>query len=200
MKKSCHTYEWVMAHIWMSHATHTNESCHTYEWVMSHIRMSHVIHTNESWRTYEWVMSHIWMSHVTRMNAWLVHVCDATRSHIHTATHCNTLQHTATHCNTYIHTPHLHEDMCECMCERRQNACVSCECMCGVWMYVWRVNVCVSEWLQNVWVTQHIELCMCYCAWMYVCVWEREACRHQIEFVILHIRPCAETAWQLRHT
>jgi len=25
----------------MSHVTHLNESCHTYEWVMSHVRMSH---------------------------------------------------------------------------------------------------------------------------------------------------------------
>jgi len=29
-----------MSHIWMSHVTHINESCHTYEWVMSHIWMS----------------------------------------------------------------------------------------------------------------------------------------------------------------
>jgi len=30
--EACHTYEWVMSHIWMSHVTHMNESCHTYEW------------------------------------------------------------------------------------------------------------------------------------------------------------------------
>ena len=42
INESCHTYEWVMSHIWMSHVTHMNESCHTYEWVMSHIWMSHV--------------------------------------------------------------------------------------------------------------------------------------------------------------
>jgi len=29
MNESCHTYEWVMSHIWMSHVTHMNESCHT---------------------------------------------------------------------------------------------------------------------------------------------------------------------------
>jgi len=68
MNESCHTYEWVMAHIWMSHGTHMNESCHTYEWVMSHIWMRHVTHMNEPCHTYEWVMSHIWMSHVTHMN------------------------------------------------------------------------------------------------------------------------------------
>jgi len=34
---SCHTYEWVMSHIWVSHVTHMSESCHTYEWFTSHI-------------------------------------------------------------------------------------------------------------------------------------------------------------------
>ena len=75
MNQSCHTYERVMSHPWMSHVTHVNESCHTCERVMSHIWKSHVTHTNESchtsnesYHTYEWVMSHIWMSHVTHMN------------------------------------------------------------------------------------------------------------------------------------
>ena len=49
--ESCHTYEWVMSHIWMSNGTHINESCHTYEWVTLQIRMSHV--------------THIWLSYVT---------------------------------------------------------------------------------------------------------------------------------------
>ena len=34
MNESCHTYEWVMSHIWMSHATHTDRWRHTYECVM----------------------------------------------------------------------------------------------------------------------------------------------------------------------
>jgi len=58
MNESCHTYEWVMAHIWMSHGTHMNESLHTHEWVMAHIWMSHVTHMNESCHTYEWVIAH----------------------------------------------------------------------------------------------------------------------------------------------
>jgi len=33
MNASCHTYEWVVSHMWMSHVTHMNESCHIYEWV-----------------------------------------------------------------------------------------------------------------------------------------------------------------------
>ena len=68
-RESCHTYDWVTSHIWMSHVTRTNESCRKYEWVMSqiwmshgtrvisYIWMSHVTHMNESCRTYEWVMA-----------------------------------------------------------------------------------------------------------------------------------------------
>jgi len=59
MNESCHTYKWVMWHIWMSHVTHTNESCDTYEWVMSHIQMSHVTHMNESCHTYKWGMTQV---------------------------------------------------------------------------------------------------------------------------------------------
>jgi len=47
MIESCHTYEWVMSHICMSHVTHIHDSRHTYEWVT---------HTNESRHTYEWVI------------------------------------------------------------------------------------------------------------------------------------------------
>jgi len=49
----CHTCEWVMSHIWMSHVTHIKESCHTYERVMSQIWKSHVTYMNESCHTYE---------------------------------------------------------------------------------------------------------------------------------------------------
>ena len=80
MKESWHTYEWVMAHIWirrsyehmkewwnMSSSNHMKESWHTYEWVMAHRWTSHVTHMNESCRPYEGVMSHIWRSHVAHM-------------------------------------------------------------------------------------------------------------------------------------
>jgi len=95
MNESCHTYEWVMSHIWMSHVTHMDGSCSTYEWVMSnmallgaygkpftwslplqkcisyewvmsHICMRHDTNMNESCHTYAWDMTQIWMSHVTR--------------------------------------------------------------------------------------------------------------------------------------
>ena len=77
MNESCHTYEWVMSHIWMSPVTHMNESCHTYEWVTSRAIPSHcTLHSRvppqnkrHSHSTYDWVMSrlnescHMWMSH-----------------------------------------------------------------------------------------------------------------------------------------
>jgi len=110
MNKSCHTYEWVVLHVWMSHVTHLNESCHTYEWVMLHVWMSHVTHMNESCYTYEWVTSHrlTWMymserficsvrlnkschicrvlSHVTRLNE-SCHTYEWVTSHRLTWTH-----------------------------------------------------------------------------------------------------------------
>ena len=57
----------------ISHVTNMNESCHTYEWVMSQIWMSHV--------TYKWVMSFVFDGeHVlsicppARLGGWVV-VC-----------------------------------------------------------------------------------------------------------------------------
>ena len=35
MDESCHTYEWVMSHIWMSHVTYTQKNLHTYIYVCS---------------------------------------------------------------------------------------------------------------------------------------------------------------------
>jgi len=77
MNASCHTYEWVMSHKWMSlESCHTNEwaLCHVTQmnepWVMSHKWMSHEsCHTNERAMSHvtqmnePWVMSHKWMSH-----------------------------------------------------------------------------------------------------------------------------------------
>jgi len=54
----------------MSHVTHMNESCHTYEWVMSHVWMSHGTHINVSYFSCE----HIWMSHVTILRSHTSHV------------------------------------------------------------------------------------------------------------------------------
>jgi len=54
----------------MSHVTHMNESCHTYEWVMSHIWMSPVTHMNESWND-----ACVWRDSFMCVK-WLIHMCD----------------------------------------------------------------------------------------------------------------------------
>jgi len=79
MNESCHTYEWVMSHIWMSHVTrmdwdivcmytHMNTHMNTHMTSRWHLicDMTHDIvrmytHMNESCHTYEWVMSHVWL-------------------------------------------------------------------------------------------------------------------------------------------
>jgi len=94
MSESCHTYEWVMSHIWVSHVTHMSESCHTYEWVMSlhcytiPLTASTVTHllANESCHTYEWVMSHV--THLFANES--CHTYERIMSHV---THLFALQH-----------------------------------------------------------------------------------------------------------
>jgi len=83
--KSCHTYEWVMSHIWVSHSKQVNESCHISVGIKSQIWMNYVtnshictaktaqnvftrMHMNQLYHTHECVMSHIWVSYGTRMN------------------------------------------------------------------------------------------------------------------------------------
>jgi len=96
MNESWHTYEWVMAHIWMSHGTHMNDVSTHMIWVMAHIWVSHGTRINESCHThewcectyeslhiFEWVKAHIWRSHGTRTK----------ESNHTTATYCTTLQH-----------------------------------------------------------------------------------------------------------
>jgi len=59
VNESCHTYEWVTSHAWVS-----NESCHT--WMsLFHMWMSRVTHINESRRTHEWVLRHMWPCLIT---------------------------------------------------------------------------------------------------------------------------------------
>jgi len=90
LNESCHTCEWVMAHIWMSHVAHDTHkkdlpthmngiSCrhtlgvltsHTYEYVGSHMWMRHVVHVDESGHTFEWFISHMTHMRETRPHTW----------------------------------------------------------------------------------------------------------------------------------
>jgi len=80
--ESCHTYGWVMSHIWMSHVTHVNDSYHTYGWVISHMCMDHVTHMDGLCHKYEWIKSHTCLSHVT--DALCAYSPVFTKSTIHT--------------------------------------------------------------------------------------------------------------------
>jgi len=79
----CHTYEWVMSHIWMSHVPHIHESCHTYEWVMSHIFTSHVTCMNESCHTYESKLWHVSQFACMVMRAYGTHIHESWLIHIY---------------------------------------------------------------------------------------------------------------------
>jgi len=63
-----HTYEWVMAHMWI---THVSTPYHKFDWVTSNVHQMYACiageveqcliletHVNESWHTREWVMAH----------------------------------------------------------------------------------------------------------------------------------------------
>ena len=70
-----HMNEWVMSHKRTQLvATRYMESCHTCEYVLTRIRISHVTSVTNSCHTHEWVVSHTHKcnSHVTRMNAWVM--------------------------------------------------------------------------------------------------------------------------------
>jgi len=82
---SCHTYEWVMSHIWMSHVTNMNESCHIFlsnVWhdsficVTSYAVHNHcVTHMNKLCRTFERKTRDTFsFINVTRP----IHMCDMT--------------------------------------------------------------------------------------------------------------------------
>ena len=71
--EACHTYIWVMSHIWMRRVTHMNESCHPYEWVMSLVWLSRVTHVNVSCHTCRSVILCV---------AWIIHMCRPVMSRI----------------------------------------------------------------------------------------------------------------------
>ena len=113
MSESWHTYEWVMAHIWVSHETRMHQSCHTYEWVMwmNHNADIPKIDTN----AYCGVCGFGPSTRVTRLtHSCLRHNCNM--AHIWELVDLESdglysigvsLQRTATHCNTLQHGTHM---------------------------------------------------------------------------------------------
>jgi len=79
--ESCHTYGWVMSHIWVSHVPHMRESLHTHGYVLSHTRIRHVTHMNMSGHISVCVMSR---TRVCRIHSWWHRPC---RRHVPTKRH-----------------------------------------------------------------------------------------------------------------
>jgi len=95
--ESCHTYERVTSHIWMSLVTHMKESCHTYtcEWIMSllfhteaflealhhHVIWRHLgpLESSVIWKKKRREHEKRWISHATHMNE-SCHTCHLTTS------------------------------------------------------------------------------------------------------------------------
>jgi len=48
----CHTCEWAILRMWMSHVSHVDEWCHTFEWVIPHTWMSPMTHADASIRPF----------------------------------------------------------------------------------------------------------------------------------------------------
>jgi len=76
MNSTCHTYEWVMSHMWMRHVSHngippfgrrgwwvTNNV--TYTQASRHTQMSHATRMKDLCLKYERVMFHMWMRPVS---------------------------------------------------------------------------------------------------------------------------------------
>ena len=94
---SCHTYEWVMLHMWLCRVSHMNcnsiciytyGSCHAYEWVMSHVRLSRDTHMQKViWHVLMFFFSnsygHPWVmrkGHVTQIDeSWHKHKSNVSR-------------------------------------------------------------------------------------------------------------------------
>jgi len=132
MNGSCYTYEWVMAHIWMSQVTHEKSTClwesdewtshitykkkprHTYKWVIPHIWMSHVIHFALKYRNQLPSIrpEYVWMSHLTRIyESRETYGCVMTDLLMGLVTHMNEECHTiwiSIPKSEGLHTPQMH--------------------------------------------------------------------------------------------
>ena len=75
MNGSCHTYKWVVSHVWMSRLTRMDVSCHTCEWALRNLNWIHMCsyvsihtcfyascHAYEMSHTVSGVVSHMRMS------------------------------------------------------------------------------------------------------------------------------------------
>jgi len=198
MNESCHTYEWVMSHVWMRQGTHTKESWRTYEWVMAHIRMSHVTricmtrsHSQQSSARESSTLQHhtpprrlffhTWMSHVTHMNE-SCHTNKGVMSHIWMSrvtricvTRSHSHQSLAREGNTLQHhTPFRRCVLLIYMCVSPISMCVSLIDMCG---------------------TTHWYVCITY---SYVCINHLYVCINHLYLCMTHLCHLLTSRWRER--
>ena len=86
--ESCHTYEWVMSHIWMSHVAHTNETfrmCEISKVVLECI--AHITHTARTQHTHSTHTAHTQHTHSTHTHHKPIASCLHTPTYTHTHTH-----------------------------------------------------------------------------------------------------------------
>jgi len=157
VEESCHTYECVMSHIWMSHVTHVMSHVTlmsmwciirwAWQWVMSNMRMSHVSYVHESCQIcecvmprWEWLSPYIWMSHATYLNE-SCHTCERVTS-------CKWVSH-ATYTSRFW--------TCECVMLHMWMSHATQMCV-MFWACEWLNHVaCVNESCHVcVWVTSHV--------------------------------------------
>ena len=130
MNESCHTYEWVMSHIWMSHVTHMNESCHTLRQTKEVLTLhAHTIKRQGAFTCVTWLIYKRDMSRVDKIDrVCVMRVCVCVCVCVRVCVR-----------------------MCVRMCVRVRVCVHVCECIC----VCVRARVCVR--VQH---TQHIHACI----------------------------------------
>jgi len=101
VNESCHTYECVMSHIWMTHSKHMNGSCHTHE----HLSMcvAWLIHTCGMTHSYVWHDSFMYME--TRLSH-MCRECTGSSVFLHTRRiHMRDMTHSCVWSESFIYVP-----------------------------------------------------------------------------------------------
>ena len=87
MNESCHTYKWVMSHVWMSHVTLMNAQLpdlHLRETLLEQVCLdiTHSYARHDSFICVSWLIHLCVVTHVI----WLIHKCDMTHSYLRDTT------------------------------------------------------------------------------------------------------------------
>jgi len=158
MNESCHTYEWVVSHIWMSRAyvslLHRTAPCicdmtHSYVWHNPLIRVTWLIH-----------MCHCCTAPRPVYVTWLIHMCDTTHSYVWRGSFiCVTA---APHCAMYMwHDSFICVTQPTCMCDVAHSYVWHRSILC-VWSK-WRgSSLYMCQWAMSLWPMSHIWIDPCH--------------------------------------